>query len=166
MIHSSSRFETYLMTSIGPIPKFDLRSSQVKVTWWFRSVMLHISRCALAEQTYWYHSHVCVSIQSKVIDKKGGNTGAMCPLERSYEVTSVVFVNKFWLNRDTDTGFVPVFVSSRRIGWYATWPTWTNTLPWPEMTSCQTSKLTHRSHQVYASNRLDERITSMLKELY
>ena len=32
--------------------------------------MLHISRCALARQTFWCHSHVCVSIQSKVIDKK------------------------------------------------------------------------------------------------
>ena len=56
--------------------------------------MLHISRCALARQTYWYHSHVCVSIHSKVIDKMR-KYGAMCPLERSSEVTIVVFGNNF-----------------------------------------------------------------------
>ena len=32
----------------------------------------------------------------------------MCPLERSSEVTRVVFRNNFWLDRDTDTGFVPL----------------------------------------------------------
>ena len=76
------------------ISKFDLSSSQVKVTWWFKEAMLHISRCALTRQTYRYQPHVCVSIQSKVIDKRR-KYGAMCPLERSSEVTSVVFVNNF-----------------------------------------------------------------------
>ena len=61
------------------ISKFDLRSSQVKVTWWFRWVMLHINRCALARQTFWCHSHVCVSNQSKVIDKKAKNTAQCAP---------------------------------------------------------------------------------------
>ena len=51
-------------------------------------------------------SHVCVSIQSKVIDKKAEIRGNV-PLERSSEVTRVVFGNNFWLDRDTDTGFVP-----------------------------------------------------------
>ena len=35
---------------------------------------------------------------------------------------------------------------------------------WPEMTSGQTSNLTYRSHETYVSNRLDERITLMLKK--
>ena len=32
--------------------------------------MLHVNRCTLTRQTHCYHSHVCVFIQSKVIDKK------------------------------------------------------------------------------------------------
>ena len=57
-------------------------------------------------QTHWYHSHVCVFIKSKVIDKKKWKYGVICPFETSSEVTSVVFVNNFWLNRDKDMGFV------------------------------------------------------------
>ena len=84
------------------ISKFDLRSSQVKVMWWFREVVLHISRCALTRQRYCYHSHVWVSFRSKVIDKKAEIRRNVPPRKviRGHELTSVVFVNNFWLNRE------------------------------------------------------------------
>ena len=90
------------------ISKFDLRSSQVKVTWWFRWVMLHINRCALVRQTFWCHSHVCVSIQSKVIDKKAKIRRNVPPRKVIWRHQSCFLGITFWLDRDTDTGFVPV----------------------------------------------------------
>ena len=47
--------------------KFDLRSSQAKVTWWPKWVILHITRFAWPRRTYWHQSHVSISFWSKVI---------------------------------------------------------------------------------------------------
>ena len=49
--------------------KFDLRSSQTKVTWWPKWVILHISRFARPRRTYWHQSHDSISFWSKVIGK-------------------------------------------------------------------------------------------------
>ena len=49
--------------------KFDLRSSQAKVTWWPKWVILHISRFVWPIRTYWHQSHVSISFWSKVIGK-------------------------------------------------------------------------------------------------
>ena len=46
-----------------------LRSSQAKVTWWPKWVILHITRFAWPRRTYWYQSHVSISFWSKVIGK-------------------------------------------------------------------------------------------------
>ena len=40
---------------------------QIKVTFWPKWVMLHISRCVWWKQTYWRLPHVSISITSKVI---------------------------------------------------------------------------------------------------
>ena len=45
--------------------KFDLRSSQAKVTWWLKWVKLHISRFAWPRRTYWHQSHVSISFLIK-----------------------------------------------------------------------------------------------------
>ena len=53
--------------------------------------MLHVNRCALTRQTHWYHSHVCVFIQSKVVGKKA-EIRRKVPDERSSEVILVIFI--------------------------------------------------------------------------
>ena len=40
--------------------------------------------------------------------------------------------NNFWLKRDTDVRMVPFCSSRRHIDWYATWPIWVISWPWPE----------------------------------
>ena len=49
--------------------QFDLRSRKVKVTEWPKQVMSHIIRCALTRRTLWHLAHVCISFQSKVIER-------------------------------------------------------------------------------------------------
>ena len=98
--------------------------------------MLHIDRCALARQTFWCHSHVCVSIQSKVIDKKA-EIRRNVPLERSSEVTRVVFANNFWLDIDTDTGLYHwvCFVKAHRLICNMTYMNRHMTLTWDDLRS-------------------------------
>ena len=49
--------------------KFDLRSSQAKVTWWSKWVILHISRFAWPRRMHWHQSHVSNSFGSTIIGK-------------------------------------------------------------------------------------------------
>ena len=51
-----------------------------------------------------------------------------------------IFVNNVWMERDTDVLIVPlhihtyIFLSSRRIDWYAAWPAyWVTSWHWPKV---------------------------------
>ena len=57
------------MTLKGQVSKFDLRSSQAKVTWWLKWVILHISRFAWPRPMYGHQSHASDSFGSKVFGK-------------------------------------------------------------------------------------------------
>ena len=67
--------------------------------------------CCISTDAPWRDKHcgaipMSVSLFNQKLLTKRRKYGAMCPLERSSEVTRVVFGNNFWLDWDTDTGFV------------------------------------------------------------
>ena len=69
--------------------------------------------CCISTDAPWRDKHfgaipMSVSLFNQKLLTKRRKYGAMCPLERSSEVTRVVFGNNFWLDWDTHTGFVPL----------------------------------------------------------
>ena len=60
-------------------------------------------------------------------------SGRSSEATRGYLKSWIVFANNFWLERDRHAVGLIAFLSSRRIVWYATWPIWVTSWPWPKV---------------------------------
>ena len=98
--------------------------------------------CCISTDAPWRDKHfgaipMSVSLFNQKLLTKRRKYGAMCPLERSSDVTRVVFGNIFWLDRDTDTVLYHrvCFVKAHRLICNMTYMNQHMTLTWDDLRS-------------------------------